>query len=130
MSIGLCCVSMPTLNKMLVYHLPPYKKLKSWLSSRYTSARSTIENAYRSQPKALGNLFKSSNSNSSRGHHSYTDLENDKGKILRPGAELELQPTGRSVQTLIGTGDTSATKDSGIHLKVKLQQDTRHVERF
>lgn len=128
MSIALCCVSMPALSKMLAYHVPLYEKLKIWTSSRFASTRSTIANRYHKQPVLLRKFFKASSSETSRGDDSYINLENNAETRLQSVAAYELRPKGNSVQTIIGTGNKVPIEENGIHLNVKLQQNSRHCD--
>ena len=120
MSIGLCCVSMPALSRMIAYHAPPYEKLKSWFDSKYSLAKSTIQSSTRRTPM-LGRDFYSDKTDTSRSRDSYIDLEGNK-----PG---QLDPYGRGsvkkpVRTFITSGENHGMDAEGIHFEIELQQQS------
>ena len=124
MSIGLCCVSMPAVSKMLVHHLPPYEKLKSWFDSKYDVAKSTIHSSSRKAPR-LGRDFYFDKTDTSRSRDSYIDIEGNK-----PG---RLDPYGRGsvkkpVRTFISSGENHGIDEQGIHCEIELQQQSHQRE--
>lgn len=139
MGIGLCCVSMPALSKMITHHLPAYQRLRSRLSSRYAAvARSTVVDTShpslkRQQSLGLLRVLKlSGSSKSSEDSGSYSDLEGNNVEVRQQtGAPrvgvlpYELGRTQTSVRTLIGTGDDTRTQTGGIHVAVNMQQNSR-----
>ncbi len=124
MGIGLCCVSMPALSKMITYHLPKFEPLRSWVSSRYSAVKSTTLHSSLKQPSGLLKKLRSKGSKSSVDGYSDLDLENHQDARLRTNYELGQMQT--SVRTLIGTGTGPQYQPNGIHVKVNMQQDSRH----
>ncbi|KAL9009984.1 MAG: hypothetical protein Q9173_005034 [Seirophora scorigena] len=135
MGIGLCCVSMPALSKMITHHLPAYRRLRSRLSSRYAAvARSTVVDTShpslkRQQSLGLLRVLKlSGSSKSSEDSGSYSGLEGNNEEVRQQtGAPrvgvlpYELGRTQTTIRTLIGTGDGTRTQTGGIHVAVNMQ---------
>lgn len=136
MGIGLCCISMPALSKMIAYQLPRLQTFGSWMSSRSASARSGIRQASFSQPFGLLKRLRSRGSKSSHGQDSYLDLENNDDLHLEMGAPrlgaltYDSSQKQTSVRTIIGTGHDTQIQTAGIHVEVKLQQKSRHCDGF
>ena len=134
MGIGLCCVSMPALSKMLSYHLPRYEKLKSWMSSRYGSAKSSTANSSVKPPTGLGRLFNPNAGKNSKRHDSYFDLEDNRSTSQSKATPhlgslpYELSPVKSSVQTLIGTGNRVQVHENQIHLETDVKQNSQSCD--
>ncbi|KAI9705072.1 MAG: hypothetical protein M1836_006855 [Candelina mexicana] len=129
--VGLCCVSMPALSKMLSHH-QPYEKLKSRISSRQVSTKRRVTKGSIDRPTLLQRLSKTSRTRARKDYDFSLDLESN--KYERPQgshtlAEQELSPTHNSVKTIIGTGSrTPVELESGIRLKVNLHQSSQNCE--
>ena len=129
MGIGLCCVSMPALSKMITYHLPKFEPFRSWVNSLYSAVKSTALHSSLKQTSGLLKKLRSRGSKSSVDGYSDLDLENHR---LRPTAPklgslpYELGQMQTSVRTLIGTGTGPQYQPDGIHVNVNKQQDSRH----
>lgn len=127
--IGLCCVSMPALPKMLGHHLPPCVKVKTWIISRFSSVRRKSSNSYAGKPLKLGRLFSSNNNktpNTSR--DSYVDLE--RNGLGRPDVDHLTPPYGQgsvkeSVQTFIKSGEKKSVDDDAIHFEIEMKQHSQ-----
>ena len=128
--VGSCFVRMPTLSKLLAYHIPPYEKLKSWMSSYCSSAKSKIASISFRSPSGLWRLFESSSS-IFQGHNSYLDLGNNKDVRLRKGAPglpflpYEMGPVKTFVHTVISKGNILQVQEDGNKLKVNLKQNSQ-----
>ena len=127
MGFGLCCVSMPALSKMLSHHLPAYEKVRSWISSHYSSVRPIFAISISKKQSKLGRFLRLSNTETTRSHDSYLNLEDNKDSAIRSGTMYTPHELGHmnSVRTVIGTGRTTTIKDGSIHYKVDLQQNNQ-----
>ena len=134
MGIGLCCVSMPALSKMIAHHLPRYEKLKSWMSSRYGSTKSSIAISPLKPPTRRGKFLNPNASKISRRHDFYSDLEDNRSPFqskLTPRLEsltYELSPVKSSVQTLISTGNRTQIHENRIHLEMDVKQNSQRCD--
>ena len=130
MSIGLCCVSMPVVSKMVRHHLPaPYKKLRSWLVSRYKVAKPIIPNdCFKRLPRSGRDLL-INKSETPRSHDSYLDIEARSIEQLHPDTLLSPYgqgPMKKAVRTLISSGKKKVIDDDGIRFEIELEQHSRH----
>ena len=132
MSIGFCCVSMPTLFRLLAHHLPSHKKIRSWLNSRYTSAKlkRSTDSAWKSSRLGRILLFNKSET-PNRSRDSYLDTEgNNRGRL---DLDTLSSPYGqgsmkKSVLTFIDGGENNVFDDDGIHCEIELQQHSRQYD--
>lgn len=129
MSIGLCCVSMPALLKLLGPHLPPFEKVKSWLHSRYIFAKHpTLNCSFRKAP-ALGKdvlLNKIKTPNMSR--DSDLDIERDYPGRLDQDTSSSPYDHGsmeKSVRTIISSRRNKMIDNDDIEFDIELQQHSR-----
>lgn len=130
MSIGLCCVSMPAMSKMLGHHLPaPYEKLRSWLISRYKVAKPIMPNhCFKKLPRSGRDLL-ISKSETPRSHDSYLGIEARSTERLHPDALLSSYgqgPMENAVRTFISSGEKKVIDDDGIRFEVELEQHSLH----
>ena len=131
MSIGLCCISMPALSKMLGHHLPPYKKFISWLLSPHNSSNFTFPNSSLSKSPRQKRDLLSNKRETPRTRDSYLDLEGNNAERLDPDASLspyERDSMKDVVRTFIGSGKHNVIDDDGIHFEVELQQHSRQYD--
>lgn len=117
---------------MITYHLPKFEPLRSWVNSQYSAVKSRTLHSSLKQPSGLLKKLRSKGSKSSVDGYSDLDLENHQDARLRPTAPklsplpYELGQMQTSVRTLIGTGTGPQYQPDGIHVKVNMQQDSRH----
>lgn len=117
---------MPALSKMLGRHLPPYKKLKSWLHSRYNTAKSTIPNSSLGKSPSWGRGLLGNIRETPRSRASYSDLDGNDVERLDPDASpYKTGSTKKAVRTFIASGEHNVIEDDAIHLEVELQQYSR-----
>ncbi|KAM0802924.1 hypothetical protein BDR22DRAFT_887254 [Usnea florida] len=126
MSIGLCCVCMPSMFKMLGHHLP---QLKAWITSRYPSGKASISNdSVKRLPRMGWNLLRHRTETPDTSRNSYLDIErNTPGRLDTGTSSLPYQEGSmqQSVRTFINSGNKNVTDDDGIHYKVELKQLSR-----
>lgn len=132
MSIGLSCVSMPAMFKVLGHHLPPYEKLKSWLTSRYSSDKPTTStSSFWKPPRLGGNLLFNKSETPNRSRDSYLDIERNNPERLDPNALSSPYEKGsmqKSVRTFINSGRNNVIEDDGIHFEIEMQQHSRQYD--
>jgi hypothetical protein len=123
MSIGICCVCIPALFRMISHHLPVFQKLKSALSSRLASLKSTASKLSRNHGNPHGK-FQSQDKKNSGSQNSSQAGEIDNFEWSHPDipATYDMGSIQRSVRTFIGRGKSTVRDRDGIHLQVSLQQ--------
>ncbi|CAF9943010.1 MAG: hypothetical protein ALECFALPRED_010428, partial [Alectoria fallacina] len=129
MFIGISCACMPAFSKMLHHHLPAVEKLRSLLSSRFASLRSSKSG---DRPGRSG--FSQSDDQSHypvaktvKGPYSHleAELKSPQGDTFQPTYELgQLQ----SVQTFIGKGWKKGPSDDKIHLTHEIRQQQARTQ--
>ena len=128
MFVGISCACMPAFSKMVHQHLPTLEKLRSMLSTRFDSLRSTKsgDTTGRYGVSQSNGPIHQPVTKSSPEPYSHPEVETPSPghAAYQPTYELgQLQ----SVQTVIGKGLKKGASDDQIHLTHEIQQQrTRH----
>ena len=115
---------------MLNHHLPPYEKLKSWLTSRNVPAKSTMtsDSPFWKASRLGRKLLFSKTETPNRSRESYLDIERNNPGRFTPDAlssHYEQGLTKNSVRTYINSGTENLIEDDGIHCDIELQQHSQ-----
>lgn len=128
--MSISCACMPSLSKMLGYHLPAYNMLKSRLHSRFNLFKSKVVNTRMNKALWSGRSSNYNKDELSYSQNMYPNTEAYNPELLPPAfpsVPNESRPMRNGVRTSIGGLKDNFDENDGIRFTVKLQQ---HSEQY